>query len=257
MMRNGLLLSALFLFITLASGSVSASFNVTYLSTTVFLTNSTTAHIVEGVQVYVSGSSVSLYNLDRQALNLSLSKWQQVIGSSYLAEHVSNPKGSINNFTFLPGPVIAAGNGTGYASLTISYDANNVANVTSIAPRQFEYMINSSIFSFLHTASGQTLLPNTRLTITVPNGTQIASIYPLPDSPQPTSFGKYTGTSFSWYLGEPLNGFNFAYIVKQTPEQEVLQYFSNIYDNYTTFLYVLIILALAAIGVYAYTKFSR
>jgi len=241
-----------------AAVGVHAYFNATYLSTTVFLTNSTNAHVVEGVQIYVSNTSTSVYNQDRQAFNLSLSKWQNVIGSTpFLVEHIINPKSSIRNFTFLPGPLVPASNGGGYASLTMSYDAQNVTSVVSIAPRQFEYRFNSSAFNFLHTASGQSLLPNTRLTIMVPNGTQIVTVYPLPDSPQPNSFGKYTGTSFSWFSGEPLQGFGFVYITTETPQQEVIQYFSSAYKNYTTLIYVLALLIVAAIAIYLYNKLFR
>lgn len=256
-MRNRLYFSAFFLLIALASGSASAYFNATYLSTTVFLTNSTTAHVIEGVQVYISNASVSTYNQDRQAFNLSLNSWQGVIGSPFLTQHILNPKSSISNFTFLPGPITPASNGAGYASLTMSYDARNLTGVVGIAPRQFEYTLNGSSFNFVHTASGQSLLPNTRLTLTVPNGTQVVTIYPLPDFPQPNSFGKYVGTSFSWFSGEPLQGFNFVYIVKQTPQQEVVQYFSSVYRNYKTLIYILLILILAAIAAYLYIRILR
>jgi hypothetical protein len=257
-MRDGLIFTAFFLLIMLASWNVNAFFNVTYLSTTVFLTNSTTAHVVEGVQVFVSNSSISVYNQDRQAVNLSISSWQKVIGSPLLVEHILNPKSSISNFTFLPGPITPAGNESGgYTSLTMSYDANNVTAAVSVAPRQFEYTLNSSSFNYLHTASGQSLPSSARLTITVPNGTEIASIYPVPDYPLPNSLGKYTGASFSWYSGEPLKGFNFVYIVKQTPQQEVVAYFNSVYDNYTAFIYILLILAVAGIAIYIYTKLFR
>lgn len=258
-MRAPLVFAAFFLLSTLAVGSVEAYFNATYLSTTVFLTNSTSAHVVEGVQLYVSNASISTYNQDRQAFNLSLGNWQKVIGSSpFLTQHILNPKSSISNFTFLPGPITPSGTGGGgYASLTMSYDAQNVTSVVSIAPRQFEYSLNSSVFNFLHTASGQSLLSSARLTITVPNGTQVVTVYPLPDFPQPNSFGQYAGTSFSWYSGEPLQNFNFIYIVTETPQQEVVQYFSSIFTDYTTLIYVLIILAVVAIAAYFYFRIFR
>jgi hypothetical protein len=257
-MRTSLAFTAFFLLGIVASGSVSAYFNATYLSTTVFLKNSTSAHVVEGVQIYVSNASISTYNQDRQAFNLSLASWQKVIGNTpFLTQHILNPKSSISNFTFLPGPITPASNGGGYASLTMSYDAGNVTSVVSIAPRQFEYSVNSSVFNYLHTASGQSLLPNARLTIMVPNGTKIVTIYPLPDFPQPNSFGKYSGTSFSWFSGEPLQNFNFVYITTQTPEQEVVQFFSGIYNNYGSLIDVLVVLMVVGIGAYLYFRLFR
>jgi hypothetical protein len=257
-MKLPLILSAFFVLEMLATGSVEAYFNATYLSTTVFLTNSTTAHVTEGIQVYVSNASISTYDTDRQAFNLSLGSWQGVIGNTqFLTQHILNPRSSISNFTFLPGPITPAANGGGYASLTMSYDAHNVTTVVSVGPRQFEYSVNSSVFNFLHTASGESLLPNARLTLSVPPGTQIVKIYPLPDYPMPNSFGKYNGTSFSWYSGEPLQNFNFIYIITETPQQEVVRYFSGLYKNYGTLIVVLLILAVVGIAVYVYYRFFR
>ncbi len=249
---------AFFVLLLMSAGNVHASFTDTNLSTTVFLTNSTTAHVVEGIQLYISNTSVSAYDQDRQTVNSTLTQLQTVIGNTpFLAQHILNPKSSIRNFIFLPGPVIPAANGAGYASLTMSYDVPNVTSVVSIAPRQFEYSFNGTVLNFLHTSSGQVLLANTRLTIMVPNGTQIVNIFPLPDYPQPNSFGKYNGTSYSWFSGEPLNNFNFVYITKQTPQQEVLQYFSGVYNRYGTLIYALVALAIIAIAFYIYTKVFR
>ncbi|MGA3020676.1 MAG: hypothetical protein ABSD68_01875 [Candidatus Micrarchaeales archaeon] len=247
-----------FLIILLATiPQVNAYFNATYLTTTVFLTNSTTARVVESIQLYIGNSSVSAYNQDRQAFNLSLNDWQKAIGSPFLVEHILNPKGSISNFTFLPGPLALVGNGGGYASLTISYEAYNVTSIIALAPRKFEYTFNSTVFNFLHTASGQSLPTNAKLTITVPIGAQIAAIYPVPDSPQQNSVGQYNSTSFSWFSGEPLKKFTFTYIVTETPQQEVVQYFNYIYSTYTSLIYMLILLAIVAIGLYIYVKIFR
>ena len=129
--------------------------------------------------------------------------------------------------------------------------------MVTIAPRKFEYSFNKTAFNFLHTASGQSLLPNARLTFMVPTGTQVVSIYPLPDTPQQNSVGKYNSTSFSWYSGGPLQKFGFVYITTQTPQQEVIQYFSSIYDNYSTLVYATIALILIAIAAYIYIKVLR
>ncbi len=246
-----------FLLLLMSAINAQAYFNATYLSTTVYLTNSTTAHVVEGVELYVSNSSLVTYNQDRQAFNLSLSSWQKAIGSSVLTEHVLNPHSSIMNFTFLPGPVVSSNSSGGFASLTMSYYVSNVTTVTRIAPREFEYFFNDSVFNFLHTASGQSLPANTRLTIMVPNGTRVVSVYPAPDYPIASATGNYTGTEFSWYSGEPLEGFLFSYITTETPQQEVMKFFSGIYNRYAALIYLLILLFVVAAAVYTYTKFFR
>ncbi|MDE1874303.1 MAG: hypothetical protein KGI04_04280 [Candidatus Micrarchaeota archaeon] len=255
-MRASLVFASFLLLSLLSAGSASAYFNATYLSTTVFLKNATSAHVIEGIQVYVSNSSIATYQQDRQAFNLSLASWQKVISSPFLTQHILNPKSSISNFTFLPGPITPSGNG-GYASLTMSYDAQNATTVVSTNPRQFEYTVNSSIFNFQHTGSGESLLPSARLTLEVPNGTQVVTVYPLPDFPTPNAYGQYPGTSFSWYSGEPLQNFNFVYIVTETPQQEVLQYFSGLYGSYGTLLYVILVFVIVAIAAYIYLRVFR
>ncbi len=256
-MRHFRVFAAFILSFILASMNVHAYFNSTYLDTTVFFTNSTTVHVVESVQLFVSNSSISQYDQDRQAFNLSVGDWQKAVGSSLLVEHIIDPKGSITNFTFLPGPIVPASNGNGYASLTFSYDAANVTTVKIIAPRKFEYAFNASAFNFQHTASGQSLLPSTRLTFMIPSGAQVVSVYPLPDYPQPNSVGQYNGTTFAWFSGEPLQKFSFVYVTTETPQQEVVQYFSSIYDNYRTLVYITVLLVLAAIVLYIYTRVFR
>lgn len=255
---KGLGALAIFSLLLLMSAiSTKAYFNTTALSTTIFLTNSTSAHVVEGVELYVSNSSLGTYMQDRQAFNLSLSSWQKATGSPFLTEHILNPYSSISNFTFLPGPVISVNNSGGYASLTMSYYVNNVTSVTNIAPRQFKYSLNSDVFNFLHTASGQALPANTRLTLIVPNGTRIVGVYPAPDFPLPSGTGNYTGTQFAWYSGEPLQNFQFSYVTTQTPQQEVMSFFSYVYSHYAALVYLLLLLFFVAVAIYAYTKFFR
>jgi hypothetical protein len=245
------------LLLLMSAVSTKAYFNTTALSTTVFLTNSTTAHVVEGIELYVSNSSLGTYTQDRQAFNLSLSNWQKATGSPFLTEHILNPYSSISNFTFLPGPIVSANNSGGYASLTMSYYVSNVTSEANIAPRQFEYSLNPDVFNFLHTASGQALPANARLTLIVPNGTRIVGVYPAPDFPLPSAAGNYTGTQFAWYSGEPLQNFQFSYIITQTPQQEVMSFFSDIYDHYAALLYLLLLLFLVAVAVYAYNRFFK
>jgi hypothetical protein len=256
-MRIGLPLVSFVLLLISSQLQVCAYINATYLTTTVFLTNSTTAHVVENTQLFISNSSVTTYNQDRQAFSLSINDWQKVISSPFLVQHVFNPKGSISNFTFLPGPFVPAGTSGGYASLTMSYDAHNITNVVAIAPRKFEYSFNATSFNYLHTAGGQSLLPNTRLTLTIPGGTQVESVYPLPDYPQQNSVGRYNSTSFAWFSGEPLQKFAFVYVTTLTPQQEVVQYFEMIYNSYRIFVYAAIALILVLVAAYIYVKVFR
>lgn len=257
-MRRTLALAAFIFAAVMLQHGAQAYFNATYLTTTVYLGNTTTAHVVETISLYVSNSSVATYNQDRQAVNLTLNGWQQVVGSSLFAEHIFNPRGSISNFTYLPGPLVPSSSGGGYATLTMSYHSVNVTSVVNIAPRKFEYRFNSTVFSFLHTAGGQSLFPASRLNIIIPAGASLVSVYPAPDAPQPNALGGYgNATTFSWNSGEPLQKFTFAYTIMQTPQQEVVSYFSGLYRNYTVAFYALAAFVAAAIVAYIYFKTFR
>jgi hypothetical protein len=232
--------------------AASAYFNVTSLSTTVYLSNGTSARVSEVLNVYVSNSSINQYIRDRDAINLTTNGWQSALSTTLLTEHILNPKGSISNLTFLPGPLSYSGNGA-YAQLTLNYYSSNVTNVTEIAPRKFEYSVNSTVFNFEHAASGEILFPNSRLTIVVPSGSQLISVNPLPDYP----YNFTNATQFSWYKGEPLSKFTFVYVITESLQQEVTSFFSSIYNTYEPEIYLSILLAIAALAMYAYIKTRR
>ena len=255
-MRKSLSIAAFLMATFILQYGVSAYFNATYLSTTVSLSNSTTAHIVETITLYVSNSSIATYNQDRQAVNLTLNGWQQAVGSSLFSEHIYNPRGSISNFTYLPGPRTSSGGG--YATLTMSYYASNVTTVTDVAPRKFDYAFNNTVFSFMHTASGESLFSDSALKIIIPSGASLVSVYPAPDSPLPNALGGYANsTTFSWNSGEPLQKFTLVYVTTETPQQEVLRYFSGLYESYTDAIYALVAVAIVAIVAYVYAKTFR
>ncbi len=232
-----------------------AGINVTYVNTTVILGTNTTAHVIEIFTLQVSGNaSIQEYQQDRAALNLTLADWQKVLFSGLFTEHIMNPKSSISNVTFLPGPLLI-----GYASdtalLTVDYYALNASTVTNTAPRKFQYLFNTSVFNYPHSSSGEALPTSARLNLLIPQGAQVASIYPLPDLPSPTLVNDYKNvTEFSWNSGEPLSKFTFSYIVTQTLQQEVLSYFGNVYTNYALDIVFIVIILVVVLGVYFYTQ---
>jgi hypothetical protein len=256
-MHKSLAFSVFLIAAVVLQSGVHAYFNETFLTTTVTLSNSTSAHVIETVNLYVSNSSVAQYNQDRQAVNLTLSGWQQALGSGLLVQHILNPKSSISNFTLLPGPLVLNGNG-GNAALSLSYYAKNVTNVANVAPRQFEYAFNSTVFNFMHTASGPALFPQSRLVIILPNGASLSTVYPAPDLPLANATGGYgNDTVFTWDSGEPLQKFSFVFMITETPQQEVIKYFSYVYGNYAMLVWAAAAIILAAILVYIYLKVLR
>ncbi len=244
------------IFATVSFSAAFASYNVTFLNTTVILnsTNSS-AKVVEILSLFISNSSISQYESARGAYNLTLSHWQTLIGSPLITEHILNPHGSIHNFAFLPGPVVPASGG-GSATMTMSYSVSNVTTVTEIAPRKFEYVFNSTVFNFQHTAGGQELPRGVRLNIIVPDGAHIVSIYPLPDYPQTSVLGTYANaTVFSWYTEEPLSSFSFSYTLTESLQAEVLGYFGGLYSRHRSALYAAAVLVIALFVAYIYFKY--
>jgi hypothetical protein len=233
-----------------------AYMNITFLNTTVLLGNNNSARVIEVLSLYVSNGSVGQYIADRQAVNLTLSDWQQVLNTNLLVEHILPTKSSVARFNFLPGPIENFGNG-GIADLVLTYSVPNVTTVTNIGPRKFEYTFNKGVFNFLHTASGEALSQNTRLNILLPSGAQIVSVYPLPDSPQVSFVGNYSGTRFSWYSGEPLSRFNLQYVTQESLQSEVVDYFSNIYEMYKSYLIPLLLTLFFGLLVYYQVKNIR
>jgi hypothetical protein len=235
-------------------GSMSAYYNVTYLNTTLILNKNQSAQVIENIGIYVSNASVSQYIASRGAFGLGLADWQKLISSTEIVEHIVNAGHSPYDFKFLPGPLSNIGNG-GYAILTMNYYVNNVTTVKNIAPRKFEYTFNNSVFNFENTASGQVLPANTKLNLITPAGAHAVSLYPLPDSPPPNFLGNYTNaTEFSWYTEEPLSKFSFSYIVSESLQDEVVAYFSRLYDAYSGQMYAILIIAVVLILVYLYLK---
>lgn len=232
-----------------------ASMNVTYFDTTVILNNSTSAKVVEQFVLNVSNSSVSTYLGDRQAINLSINGWRQALKSDLLIQHIFSPSGSISDFTILPGPLMNQDAQGAQAILTMSYVANNVTTVQNVGPRKFDYVFDSSALNFEHTASGEAIPPNARLNIDIPQGAQVAYVYPAPDYPYPDSFGTYkNATELSWYEGEPLAKFSMSYVVNQPVQAEVVDFFTRMYTDYTQQISLVAIILVGMLSVYIYAK---
>lgn len=237
--------------------SMHAYYNITAINTTVTLYKNTSAHVVEAFNLFISNSSVQQYQTNRDAVGLSLSDWQKTLYTTQLTEHIVNSRHSSYGFTFLPGPLITYFQ-NGSALLTMSYYVNNVTTVKNIAPREFEYSFNDSVFNFENTANGQTLPGNARFNIVLPRGASATSMYPLPDYPPPTYLDNYSNfTEFSWYSGEPLSQFYFYFVETESLQQEVTSYFSGLYSSYETLFYVMVVAVVALVLAYAYLRAGK
>lgn len=233
-----------------------ASYSVTNLNVTMALNKNTSAQVTEILTLLISNNSAQQYTTNRVALNLTLSDWQSIIGP-LLVQHIINPSKGIYNFKFLPGSVTVI-DGQNYAYLLMSYDVNNVTTVNQTAPRQFFYRFNSSVFNFEHGASGEVLNQNTTLTIILPTGAQIKSIYPIPDYPPSAFTNNYANTTrVSWLYGEPLSKFTLTFVTTEGIQAEVVNFFSQIYQDLGIFTYLILAIIILAFILYAYFRVGR
>ncbi len=234
--------------------SVYGYYNITNINTTLILNLNQSAHVVEVFTVYVSNASLSSYQQTKDAIGITLSDWQKIIYNGGLTQHILGSGHSVYDFAFLPGPLVSIPGG-GYATLTMNYYVKNATSIKNIAPRKFEYTLNDSIFNFQAVQNGQILPSNLRFNIIIPKGSQIVTLYPLSDSPKPNFIENYTNdTIFSWYTGEPLSQFSFQYVVTESPQTEVVDYFNNLYKEYTFEIYIISGVILIVIIVYIYKK---
>lgn len=233
-----------------------ASYTVENVNVTLTLNTNTSTQVTETLAVLISNQSVQQYETDRLALNLTLSDWQAQIGPS-LQQHIINPTSGIYDFKFLPGPVTKQ-NGQNIALMIMTYNVSNVTVFNETAPRQFTYRFDPRVFNFEHGASGEVLSQNTTLTMIVPEGAQITSVYPLPDYPQYAFTTNYKNvTKVSWFYGEPLSKFSLQFVVKQSIQSEVESFFNTIYQKLGLFTYVLIAAIVILFIIYVYLRAAR
>lgn len=233
-----------------------ASYSVSSLNVTVALNKNTSAQVTEILTLLISNSSVQQYTTNRVALNLTLSNWQSIIGP-LLVQHIINPTRGVYNFKFLPGSVTVI-NGQNYAYLLMSYEVSNVTVVNQTAPRNFVYRFSPGVFNFEHGASGQVLNPNTTLTVVLPAGSQIKSVYPIPDYPPSAFTNNYANTTrISWLYGEPLSKFTLTFVITEGIQAEVVGFFGQIYSGLGIFTYLIIAIIILAFILYAYFRVGR
>ncbi|MDE1865446.1 MAG: hypothetical protein KGH94_02295 [Candidatus Micrarchaeota archaeon] len=241
--------------LSLISGAT--PYTVTHITVHMFLNPDTSAHVNETIQLSIGNQSVQQYQTNRVALNLTLSQWQQLAGTQ-VTEHILNPKNGNYNFDLLTGPVTEVGYNTYAADLVLSYDVNNVSTVNQTSPRVFVYTLRSNVFNFQHGASGEVLSPNTTLNITVPQGSRIKSVSPIPDAPAYGITNNYANvTTVTWYRGEPLSAFSLVFVVNQSLRDEVLAFFTGVYKTLGIYAYVLIAAVILLFVLYVYYRASK
>ncbi len=234
-----------------------ASYSITHIDTVVTLNTNTSASVKETFVVVLTNTSVSQYGSSREALNLTLSNWQAVIGPE-LVQHIINPKSGVYDFKLFPGPITTNIYGQDQTQLVITYNVRNATSVQEIAPRIFTYSFNRSFFNYEDEVSGQVLIQNTNLTMVLPAGSKITSLYPIPDLPTGLASGNFTNvTSVSWIYQEPLSKFTLTYTTQESLQQEVLSFFTQIYNFFGFFVYVIVVAVVLLFILYTYLKVEK
>ena len=256
-MRPLILIAVVVFSLAIFAQSSFASYNITGFSTTVTLNTSGSAAVTEVLPVILTNSSISQYNIDRAALNLTLGQWQEILGPT-LTQHIINIKKGVHSFKLLPGPVTQSIIGQYVAQVMIVYDVYNVTSVNQTAPRTFNYAFNSSVFNFQHATSGQVLPRNAQLTIILPSGSRLISVFPLPDSPSNLLTAGYADvTQLTWNSGEPLSKFTLTFTTTQSMQAEVIQFFAAIYNALGILTYFIIGIAVLLFILYTYFKAEK
>ena len=186
---------------------------------------------------------------------MTLSKWQSVIGPS-LTQHIINPKSGVYNFRLLPGPLTGPAGPSQQAVITILYDVSNVTTVNQTAPRTFVYKFNPDVFNYEHEQSGEVLTSNTTITIILPKSAKITNIFPIPDYPASLITGSNV-TAVSWFYQEPLSKFTLTFVTQESVQDEVLSFFTSIYQILGVFTYIIIIAAILLFILYTYFKVEK
>lgn len=235
-------------------GFSNATYTLQSINTTVYLSPNNSARVSEAIHFTMNNDSVYAYNIDRSAVNLTLSNWEGIAGT-WVEPHIINPRTGIYNFNLLPGPVHAI-NSTKYsATIYLNYYVNNVTMENQTGPRTFIYTFQPSVLNFQHGSGGVFLGTNTNLTIVLPTSSYILSIYPLPDYPIITVHNATnTITQVSWYRSEPLYNFKLIFQVKESLVEEVVSFFSDVYNTLGIFVYILIIILIVSFILYTYYK---
>jgi hypothetical protein len=230
-----------------------SGYAVVGLNTTVRLYTNTSASVAEVINISISNQSVNQYSMNRAALNLTLSDWQAIVGPT-LVEHIINPSASTYNFHFIPGPLEKGMSGS-FAYLLLTYNVNNVTIKNDTGPRTISYSFNPKVLNFEHGASGQILPSNTTLTIMIPTGALLKSIYPIPDYPTSTFTNGYKNvTSFSWFNGEPLSKFTLQFVIIQPLSAEVSEFFTQLYGILGIWTYIIIAVIIVLFVLYTYLR---
>ncbi len=233
-----------------------ASYTVQNLNVTLTLKPNTSAQVTEVLKILVSNTSVSQYSTNREAFNLTLTNWQNLIGPM-LVQHIINSNESLYNFKLFPGPITTK-YGQSTANITMTYIVPNVTSVNETSPRQFLYTFNPRVLNFDHGVSGEVLIGNTTFTLIIPPGAIIESAYPRPDLPPYAALSNYRNiSSVSWVYGEPLSKFSFAFLVQQSIQGEVASFFRSVYDIFGIFSYIIIAAAVVLFIIYTYYRASR
>jgi hypothetical protein len=233
--------------------TVHSGYVIAGLNTTVRLYTNTSATVAEVINISISNQSVSQYSTNRAALNLTLSGWQAIVGPT-LVEHIINPSSSNYNFHFIPGPLEKGPFGY-FAHLIFTYNVNNVTIMTRTGPRTISYNFNSGVLNFEHGASGQILPGNTTLTILLPTGAQIKSVYPVPDYPiAGVTDGYKNVTTLQWFSGEPLSKFTLQFVMIEPLSQEVSDFFTQLYGALGVWTYIIIALVIILFVLYTYLR---
>jgi len=205
------------------------------------------SHITEGITFNVVGKeSQSNYILGLK--NNELSSWTSITNLPTLRYHLNTEIVNIENFRILPQPLKNCNQATDscLGEINLNYDAYPYYNLSSnlpiegtgifmenkYKPRTTRFVLNPNSLSFETTEVDNMirLNKNSILTIKLPEGATVFDVNPIPD--------KLSGLAFPTHLNEYewrntlLVKFSFVYEIEESLDEEVLNFFSNLYNKF-------------------------
>lgn len=239
-------LQFLFLAIFLLPSLLYSQFTIKSVNVDITLDDNGYAQVQETIRFYVHGDEAQANYLSGLNNN-ELSFWSSTTKLSDIRVHLNSKIVNIENFRIVPVVLKNCNDQIGICQgeLNLNYNAlpyydiktkepipdTGFVNLDEYKPRTTKYSINSEALFFETSELGHIIRLNeyTKLTINLPKGSKVLEVNPISDSLKSISFPNDLRT-YSWQ-NTLLVKFSFVYEIEKGLDEEILDYFSDLYKN--------------------------
>lgn len=241
-MRKFAVLLLFLLFVSIAH----PEFTIKSVDVTINMDEDGSANVQEVVKFYVGGQEAQA-NYVSGLSNNELSFWSSTTELPDLRAHLNSEVVNVQNFRIIPQPMKNCNPVTNIClgEISMNYDALPYYNINSgeiientglfsadnYKPRTTKFLVNPDAL-FFETAEVEHIIrlnSYTTLTINLPEGSKVLEVSPVPDDLEDISFPNDLN-SYTW-KNTLLVKFSFIYETEQGLDEEVLNFFSDLYGN--------------------------